>query len=239
MAFIAAAVPASVLASDPVGYQLIEALGRLLISVLVVAPLWRFGNLKAAGISQVGTAQVWLLVLLFLVFGTLIHFLAFFGGLSLSFPNPILAISVALDGSAAGILEELAFRGVLLFVAARVWADSDRGLWKATMVSSVYFGAGHLLHIGLGEPTAVVCLLSVDAALAGIYYAGFVFFSRSIWPAVALHAGLNGLVGAVAVGRPGFEETVSAWVWILISKLPLVLVGVFLLKRASRSTRTR
>jgi membrane protease YdiL (CAAX protease family) len=77
-------------------------------------------------------------------------------------------------------------------------------------------------------------MLILDSFLAGIFYAALVIRARSIWPAIAVHLFLNAYVGARAAGVTGFEETTSAWLIILLSELPLVALGLYLLRRANR-----
>ena len=71
----------------------------------------------------------------------------------------------------------------------------------------------------------------MSAFLGGIYCAGFALSAGSVWPAVILHVLLNAVVGAQAVGDPGFAETASGWLLVLALQLPAVGLGIWLLRR--------
>lgn len=231
--YIVAAVLAAIVSRGAPGHQLVEAVGRAAASLLFLFVLWRFRWLSAAGVTRLGGWQAWLLALPVLVYEIVTHFYAMFGDLAFVVSDPAVAGFSALDGIAAGLMEEIAFRGVVLYGLVRVWGDSARGITRSVLASALIFGAAHLIHIGLGSPAPQTILLALSTFLAGIYYAAFVLHGRSIWPAVVLHALLNGIVNLKAVGIAGFEETVSAWLLIVLFQLPVVLVGAYLLRSVS------
>ncbi len=232
--YIAAGVAAAVSSTAGAGYQTVEALGRLAASALIIWMLWRLGWVSDAGITRLGAWSAWLLVLAFLAYQIVVHMFAFFGDPRFRLADPAWAGAVALNGAAAGLLEELVFRGVVLYALLKAWTNSTGGLARSVLLSSFLFGAGHLIRIAMGQPVPVVSLLALDGFIAGIYYAAFVLYARSVWPAVAIHALLNGVVGARAAGIAGFEETVSAWLLILALELPAVAFGLYLLRRVRR-----
>jgi len=229
--YIAAGVAASVLSTGAEGQQAVSAVGRLAAALVFLGVLWRFGWLGAAGITKLGAWRSWLLVLPVLAYEIFAHLYAFFGSFDLGVPESPLAWAVALNGSAAGLLEELVFRAVVLYALARLWASTTTGLLKSVLVSSLFFGAAHLLHLSLGRPAPLVLLLAASAFLGGIYYGAFALHAGSVWPAVALHVLLNAVVGAQAVSNPGFAETVSGWLLVLALQLPAVGLGIWLLGR--------
>ncbi len=234
--YIAAGVAAALSSTAGAANQTVEALGRLAASALIVWMLWRLDWLSDAGITRLGAGFVWLLVFVFLAYQIVVHMFAFFGDPRFRVADPAWASAVALNGAAAGVLEELVFRGLILYALLKAWLNSTAGLTKTVLLSSFLFGAAHLIRIAMGQSAPVVSLLALDGFIAGIYYAAFVLYARSVWPAVAIHALLNGVVGARAASIAGFEETVSAWLLVLALELPAVAFGLYLLRRVRRRT---
>jgi membrane protease YdiL (CAAX protease family) len=82
------------------------------------------------------------------------------------------------------IAEELAFRGYL-FPALTRW----RGPWIAAVLTALLFGAAHVLS----SPVEVLPALAVFGFGACLLF----WFTGSLLPCVALHAGNNALVMSV------------------------------------------
>jgi membrane protease YdiL (CAAX protease family) len=106
------------------------------------------------------------------------------------------------------IPEELAFRGVLLGSALRLW-----GPWRASLVTSALFGLWHIaptLHtmsgnraLGGASATAGGQVMLVLGSIAVTFVAGLIFCwlrlrSRSLIAPVIAHAATDGLALAVA-----------------------------------------
>ena len=234
--YVAAAIVAAVITTDATSQQVVEALLRLGAAAACAGVIWRVGLAADVGLLHGGTWGAWLIVVLVLAFQVPVHLFAWFNSLTVSVSDWTRVGSIAFNGAGAGVLEEMVFRGFLLFGLLRIWADSRHGTVKSVALSCVLFGAGHLIRLLMGQPVAQVSLLVLDTAVSGIFYAGIVFYARSIWPAVACHVVPNVVVGAYAAATPGFSETVSGWVLILLSEIPVVALGVYLLVRAVRRT---
>jgi membrane protease YdiL (CAAX protease family) len=237
--YVAAGIVAALTTTEAAGQRVVEALARLGGAAACGWIVWRVGLAANVGLIRAGTWGGWLIVALVLAFQMPIQLFAFFGSLTVPVADWTLPSAVALNGAAAGVLEELAFRGLLLFGLLRAWADSPRRVLKSVALSCVLFGAAHFIRLPMGAPVAEVSLLVLDAAISGIFYAGIVLYARSIWPAVAYHVVPNAMVGAFAAATPGFSETVGAWVPILVSEIPVVALGVYLLVHATRRGEKR
>lgn len=98
----------------------------------------------------------------------------------------------------AGVVEETAFRGILL---TRLL---PRGLWTAVLLSSALFGLLHVANLFLGSPWQTVLLQVTFAAMAGTGYAAMRLRTGSLWPPIVLHAlfDLTFRVTAIEAGRP-------------------------------------
>ena len=98
----------------------------------------------------------------------------------------------------AGVVEETAFRGILL---TRLL---PRGLWAAVLLSSALFGLLHIANLFLGSPWQTVLLQVTFAAMAGTGYAAMRLRTGSLWPPIMLHAlfDLTFRVTAIEAGTP-------------------------------------
>ncbi|MEO8946535.1 MAG: type II CAAX endopeptidase family protein [Gemmatimonadaceae bacterium] len=97
-------------------------------------------------------------------------------------------------GLAAGLLEEIVFRGVL-FRITEEWIGS----WGALAVSSFLFGAAHLAN-----PHATLTSALAIALEAGVVLGAVFMIKRRLWLPIGLHAAWNftqaGIFGAAVSG---------------------------------------
>jgi hypothetical protein len=97
-------------------------------------------------------------------------------------------------GLAAGVLEEIVFRGVL-FRITEEWLGS----WGALAFSSILFGAGHLAN-----PHATLTSALAIALEAGVLLGAVFMITRRLWLPIGLHAAWNftqaGIFGATVSG---------------------------------------
>ena len=105
---------------------------------------------------------------------------------------------------------------------------TKRGLAKAILLSSIFFGVMHLFNI-LVRPAGVVILQALIVSLPGILYAALTLKSRSIWPAILIHWLTNAAVNVKLIGVEGFEETVSMWLIFAAGLIPVVAYSVYLI----------
>jgi membrane protease YdiL (CAAX protease family) len=147
-------------------------------------------------------------------------------------------------GLAAGVLEEILFRGVI-FRITEEWIGS----WGALALSSLLFGAGHLAN-----PHATLTSALAIALEAGVLLGAVFMLTRRLWLPIGLHAAWNftqaGIFGAAVSGTTQHGLLVSKItgpVWATggafgpEASLPAVLValsGVGLLVYIARSGRT-
>jgi len=146
-------------------------------------------------------------------------------------------------GLAAGVLEEVLFRGVI-FRITEDWIGS----WGALAFSSLLFGAGHLAN-----PHATLASALAIALEAGLLLGAAFMITRRLWLPIGLHAAWNftqaGVFGAPVSGTTPhglFVSTLSGPTWATgggfgpEASLPAVLVSlvsVWLLVYAVRSGR--
>ena len=108
-----------------------------------------------------------------------------------------------------GVFEELVFRGAMLRNMERDWRWPKIVLWQA-----LYFGIIH---------TSIYRLL--PTGILGAVLAGIALRSRSVFPAMLLHAVYNGLIVLSAEDRLGYGEDAWFTTWAPLASL----IGVALL----------
>lgn len=81
----------------------------------------------------------------------------------------------------AGVVEELAVRGVVFRLLERAW-----GSWWALAASAALFGALHLMNPGAGLLTALAIALEAGVMLGAAY-----MVTGRLWLPIGLHAGWN------------------------------------------------
>ena len=99
---------------------------------------------------------------------------------------------------AGAVTEELMFRGLLLRLL-----EERTGTWLALLVSSVVFGAVHLMNPDATLWGAVAIAVEAGGVLGAAYVA-----TRSLWLPIGLHIGWNVALGAVfGAGVSGSDLT--------------------------------
>ncbi len=93
-----------------------------------------------------------------------------------------------------GFVEEGLMRGVVLH------ALLPMGVMRAVVLSSLFFGLGHLLNILQGASPSATVIQIIYSILLGIGFAGARLYSGSIWPAIVIHF----LIDFVDVAGRGF-----------------------------------
>ena len=135
-----------------------------------------------------------------------------------------------------GLAEEAAFRGLVAGTLLEAFGTSRAGVWKATVLSGVLFGAAHLSNV-LGASLLGVCIQTVVASVLGMLFAAIYYRSGNLWVTIFLHAAMDTaslLGGGLFVG--GTDATVAETIsgYSLINLLPVVtylLPTVFLLRK--------
>ena len=213
------------------GRQIVEALGRLTATFLLLLILCRLGWLNASGFTRLGGWQSWLLILLPMLYEIIVFLYLFFGDFTFDFSDPALVSVITFNHMTVGLLEETAFRGIILYSLIRIWGDSKSGIFKSVLVSALIFGLTHMIWVLTGRPVILTSFRALSTFLSGIYYAAFVLRGRSIWPVVVFHGLLNAVANVKVIGITGFEETISANAMWIIFIIPVVIYGIYLLWR--------
>ena len=118
--------------------------------------------------------------------------------LAITGPTPYSAASAWVEVVLVPFTEELVFRGILLTVLllalGRIHAP-DRAILLAVVIDGVAFGIAHLANAATLD-LAFVLPQAVFASVLGMGCAYLMVKSNSIYPAIVLHALVNGVVVA-------------------------------------------
>ena len=102
----------------------------------------------------------------------------------------------------SGFVEETLFRGLMLR------ALRPTGVWRASIITALLFGAMHILNV-LSVSSLAPALLQVGYASAiGFCYAALVIRTGTIWPLILAHF-LTNFAGFMAASGPGAAGSVA------------------------------
>jgi CAAX protease family protein len=127
-----------------------------------------------------------------------------------------------------GFAEEGLLRGVVLR------ALLPRGMMRAALLSSFLFGIAHLLNIWQGASVATTVVQVIYSTLLGVAMAGARLYSRTIWPAIAVHA-LTDFVDVASRGfalAPPQSLTLARAVPLIVIMGSYAVYGWWLIRRA-------
>lgn len=96
-------------------------------------------------------------------------------------------ILLAFECLAIGLFEEMAFRGVVFLSIVEKRGDTKKSLFWSIVVSSLIFGAVHLLNIFTSSPIAVLMQIGYST-LIGAMCSVILLKTKNIWFCVVLHA---------------------------------------------------
>jgi hypothetical protein len=118
-----------------------------------------------------------------------------------------LSAGIAYTGIAAGFVEEMVFRGVILNLLKSRW-----NIKVAVLVPSIVFGFAHIIGM---EFSFISCLLVLVAGtMVGIMFSMIAIESGSVWNSGIVHAIWNIIIigGGLAVNRTADEYSVMTYV---------------------------
>jgi membrane protease YdiL (CAAX protease family) len=99
--------------------------------------------------------------------------------------SPLQTLLYILSMCLVGFLEEVIFRGMLFRGMCRT------NVKAAIVVSSLTFGAGHIINLLLGEPLLDTLLQLIYASAIGFCYTAVFYTGGSILPCIASHIFVN------------------------------------------------
>lgn len=205
-----------------------QAAGRIGGFFIFLILLNHLGWKRDAGFLSPKGFMPWLIILIPLAYSIIVFPFIFTGEWSLNFRDPILSVLTASNGISVGLLEEIAFRGLVLYGFIRLWGNKKSGMIKSVVVTSLIFGLLHVTNILSGAEVMRVLPQIAYSVLGGMVLGAFVIYSRSIWPAAAFHCLSNAVVELSRISK-SIELTSFSAVLLGLVALPLALYGMLLL----------
>ena len=90
-----------------------------------------------------------------------------------------------------GFFEEVTFRGIIANKLGQKLGKDIKGVWTAAIVSSLLFGAAHMLNIFRGAGLMQCIVQAVVAFATGLVFTAIYYRGGSIWAIMLIHSFLD------------------------------------------------
>jgi len=204
------------------------AMAVALLATVTVAMRWR--DLKFVAPEPMGSLRVlWFPALYLLLFASLPAVI----GLPPASTLPFVIMNTML----VGLSEEWMFRGVL-FQGLR----SRLALWPAILLTSVLFGAVHIMNVFTTGQLGEALVQAVAAFMSGMVMIAMLIRTGSIWVPIVYHSlwdfGTFVVSAGSAASGPPIDVT-QGWNWTIpmLMVLPNFLYALYLLRGVRNDTR--
>lgn len=133
-----------------------------------------------------------------------------------------------------GFAEEGLLRGVVLR------ALLPGGMMRAVLLSSIFFGIGHLFNILQGASPSTTIVQMIYSTLLGIGFAGVRLYTGTIWPALMAHS----LIDFVDIASRGFVLASPQSITLAGVIVPIVITSLYafygwwLIRRTAKDSPT-
>lgn len=206
------------------------------ISLVIIWLLCQFNWQKQSGLTQSPAnwhTRWWLATLPLLMLALLNLTSVQWQQLS---PTPVNLSAWLLSNLSTGLFEEILLRGLCFLVLYRAWGTSRRGLYAAAFFQAAIFGLAHLGNL-YHMPVLDVLAQVIFATLIGVGFAGLVYLSKSLWPAIIVHTCINSAGTINEYLHPGYEGPqspglVAYAIVVLLFLLLAALPGCIYLKKS-------
>lgn len=209
-----------------ISWNLAMAVG--LLALVTLAMHWR--DLKFVAPRPASSLRVLWFPALYLLFFALLPAV-------LGLPAADTLLFIALNTALVGLSEEWMFRGVL-FQGLR----SRLSMWPAILLTSLLFGAVHVLNVITTGQLAEAAVQAVAAFMSGMLLIALLIRTGSIWVPITYHAlwDFGTFVSSATSPKTGGPVDFSqGWTWALpiLIVLPNFLYALFLLRRVRKDTQ--
>lgn len=212
---------------------------QVLWAVVMLPMIKGAGIFKTAGFTKPKEwKQVWLcwpLVVMVAISGLDI----FSGNMKFNTTDSAIFIIYFLLNLSVGFYEEMIGRSFVLNLMLQKWGKTKKGVYRAVFTSSLLFGVIHLATVILGKRELIPGIAQVFYAIFfGVFFAACFIRNNSVWPMIFVHAFVD-MIGCAGGLTDRFGQTQQANLWntiiVVLLDLPLLLYGIFLLRKVNPS----
>jgi membrane protease YdiL (CAAX protease family) len=223
------------------GDETIEAAGILTRAVIAAGAFglasalgWR----ERAGLAAPRRARPWALIVLPLVYLGLVYPFLFTGSFAPNLRDPGLTALVGGDAFAAGVMEELIFRGLIFYALLRVWGRTRAGIVRASVVSSLFFSLPHVTNIFFGHQPLRVGAQILWAFLLGVAFAFLVYAGSNVWPTAFTHGAIDAIVTTNRMGKV-INLTPSMAVIMVLAAIPVLIYAYVVMRKTHAASSVK
>lgn len=213
-----------------------QSITQLVSTLFFIFILWRFGWLRASGFTSIGRGQTWIIIILPFLYVLAKDIYLITGDFSFVLSNSTLLFWLGLSSLTTGLFEETLFRGVVLFSFLLLWDHSSSGMTKSISASALLYGGIHILRL-VENPAPQTVVAMLTAVLAGFFYGVILLHGGSIWIPIAFHCLHNAVVNLSMAGKDAVETPIIS-ILILVTYIPVFLLGIYLLKKIRSRLRS-
>ncbi|MCF2643611.1 CPBP family intramembrane metalloprotease [Roseburia hominis] len=137
-----------------------------------------------------------------------------------------------------GFFEEILCRGLMLPLFLKKWGNTKNGAYLALVISALLFGMAHFTGFLMGRQSLLAAVAQVIyATFFGVFAGACVVRMKSIYPMILLHTLINisgelgTLVNDCSLNESYYEIPLEGAVFLVILALPLLLYGLFLVRK--------
>ena len=137
--------------------------------------------------------------------------------------------------TSVGVAEEFLFRGVIAQTLLEHFGTSRAGIWKACLLSGLFFGGAHLTNILSSAPFGVL-MQCVFAGSLGVLFAAIYFRTGNLWVLVFLHGAQDAasLLAGGLYGTENMSTAVSSYDSTMLLSVLVYLIPTFFLLRKKK-----
>ena len=200
------------------------------VFVLAAARFLQWRDLKLGAPTPLASVKLAWFPLLFLA---VLFSLALAKGL----PPPRALTYIFINTLVVGVSEEAMCRGVL-FQGLR----STFRLWPSIVITSLLFGALHVLNVFVTGRLAFAAVQAVAAAMSGVMLVALLLRTGSLWVPIVVHGLWDFCTISLAGKAPDAAEIDQIPLWLVVLAplclaTPNFVYALFLLRRTTNATR--